>query len=263
MKKVLIGIFFFFTLPIFAKGIASDPDFLIIGCMKSGTSQLTYFLSQHPNIGCHYDEIHFFDRDFQKGREWYQKRLPHKRRTVSVIGEDSPNYICDEEVPARVFSMYPNIKLIAILRNPVERTYSHYQMRVRQQKEIVSFEEAIAIEEGKNQTKIKNREAPAYPYLQTSMYEKHLARWFSFFSPSQMLILFADDLKKDPLTTLNRVCAFLEVPPFAKMPKEDPVLIRKYPPMDPATKKYLEEMFAPHTAELEALLKTPLPWNKR
>jgi hypothetical protein len=251
----------FFILPTYAASSFSDPDFLIIGCMKSGTSQLTYFLSQHPHIGCSSEEIHFFDSKFEKGRGFYQAILPKKKRGILVTGEDSPNYICDKKVPSRVFSMYPSIKLIVILRSPVDRTYSHYQMRVRLQKEPLSFEEALAIEERKECPVIKGRIPPNYPYLETSMYARHLERWFSFFSPRQMLVLFNEDLKNDPLHTLNRVCAFLEVPPFTKMPNEDPSLIRKYPPMNPATRQHLEEFFAPHDAELERLLGRPLPWS--
>jgi hypothetical protein len=251
----------FFYLPLFPESISSDPDFLIIGCMKSGTSQLTYFLSQHPNIGCFYDEVHFFDNNFDQGREWYQRHLPEKSEKVFVTGEDSPSYICNERVPSRVFSMYPNIKLIAILRNPVDRTYSHYQMRVRRHHEPVSFEEALAIEEKGTASDIKGRVPPDYPYLETSMYVKHLERWFSFFPRDQMFIIFSDELKNRPLDTLNRVCAFLGVPPFAQMPAEDPVLTRKYPPMNADTRNCLEQFFAPYNIALENLLGVPIPWN--
>lgn len=260
MGRWLIGFLFFYYLPVFS-GSFSDPDFLIVGCMKSGTSQLTYFLSQHPNIGCFYKEIHFFDNDFEQGREWYQRHLPKKNREVLMTGEDSPIYICDERVPSRVFSMYPNIKLIAILRNPVDRTYSHYQMRVRLLWEPISFEDALAIEENQDGSYIIGRIPPTYPYLKTSMYVKHLERWFSFFSQDQMLIIFSEDLQKKPLNTLNKICAFLGVPPFAKMPAEDPVLTRKYPPMNAATRNRLEQVFTPYNIQLEQLLGVPIPWN--
>ena len=261
IKKHLLLSLFSFVLPVFAQDVLSDPDFLIIGCMKSGTSQLTYFLSQHPNIGCFYNEVHFFDRDFKQGREWYKKRLPRKNKDVFVTGEDSPNYICDEKVPSRVFSMYPNIKLIAILRNPVDRTYSHYNMRVRHKWEPLPFEKAVELEEIKDVSYVKDRTPPTYPYLETSMYAKHLKRWFSFFSQDQILIIFTEDLKNDPLNTLNRVCDFLGVPAFAKMPQEDPTLIRKYPPMNEGTRHYLERFFAPHNEELETLIDTPIKWS--
>ncbi len=159
--------------------------------------------------------------------------------------------------------MYPNIKLIVILRNPVDRTYSHYQMRVKLGKEPISFEEALAIEESGQCPEMKGRSPPIYPYLATSIYVKHLERWLSFFSPDQMLILFNEDLKTDPLGTLNQVCAFLEVSPFTVMPQENLSLIQKYPPMNPATRQGLEEVFAPYNVELERLLKKPLPWSGR
>lgn len=244
-----------------AKDKLSDPDFLIIGCMKSGTTQLTYFLSQHPNIGCHYKEMHFFDTNFEKGRKWYQKQLPRKKNHILVTGEDTPSYICNEKVPSRVFSMYPHIKMIVILRNPTDRTYSHHQMRVRYNKETLSFEDALELERQMDKRPIEGRTPPLYPYIATSEYVNHFEKWFSYFARNQFLILFSEDLKKDPLNTLNKVCAFLGVPPFHKMPKQDKELVKSYPPMNEATRNDLDNYFAPFNADLARLLGRELPWR--
>ena len=135
----------------------SLPDFIIIGAMKSGTSILyNKFLSQHPCIQrATKKEIHFFDNKYSKGILWYKSHFPTlkeknnfkvKNSQNMLIGEASPFYIFYPHTARRVYEVLPKVKLIAILRNPVDRAYSHYHHIVRNNKENLSFEAAIESE---------------------------------------------------------------------------------------------------------------------
>ncbi len=273
--RLLIVCLFMSPLPLFSinslrwkkahvvQEIQSGPDFLIIGCMKSGTTQLTHFLSQHPNIGIFRKERHFFDNHFDKGPAWYHNCLPRRTEQILAVGEVSPNYICDKDVPARVFALYPHVKLIAILRDPADRAYSQYQMLMRNHRARVSFEEALTLEANQASSDIQKRSLPYYPYISASTYVKQLEKWLLLFQPDQMLIIFSEDLKNDPMNTLNKVCNFLEVPRFTEMPKEDLSLTTKYPPMTPEIRQYLDDLFLVYDLELEKLLGVPVPWRHK
>ncbi len=106
-------------------GPIEAPDFLIVGTMKSGTSSLRHYLSQHPQIAIPAREIHFFDRDdtYARGPAWYLGRLARDRTAnTTIVGEKTPTYSYDPKVPARIHRDFPGVKLVWIFRNPVDRT---------------------------------------------------------------------------------------------------------------------------------------------
>src|SRR2546423_13513556 len=112
------------------------PDFLIIGGQKCGTTSLYYYLIEHPNIApAVRKQMHFFDNRFKKGFGWYKSNFPtifskwyktflHKQKFVS--GEATPYYLFHPLAASRVHQFLPDVKLIVLLRNPVNRAYSHY-----------------------------------------------------------------------------------------------------------------------------------------
>ena len=134
-----------------------NPDFMIIGAMRSGTTSLYNYLIQHPKIiPASEKEIHFFTLHYERGLSWYQeqfeKNFPNfslNKSNEFLTGEGTPAYIRHPEAPKRIAEILPNIKFIALLRNPVERAYSNYKLRVRLGREKLSFKEAI-----KKQSKI-------------------------------------------------------------------------------------------------------------
>ena len=128
------------------------PDFLLIGAVRSGTTSLYYDICQHPSVHeAAYDEIGFFDDNFHLGEEWYRSLFPSKKKMFeikqetgrSITGEDTPFYIWNDIVIDRIFNMLPNVKLISILRNPVDRAYSNYQLGLREGTERRTFRDAI------------------------------------------------------------------------------------------------------------------------
>lgn len=253
-----------------SKHSSSSPDFLIIGAMKAGTTQLKYFLSQHPSIGICQREIHFFDRDFLKGKKWYERQFPQKEGGIKVIGEKTPYYLFHPYVPERVFSSYPKIKLIAILRNPVDRAYSHYQMTKRTNREHLSFEAAIEMEEKRMKEGTRELEERPFEkshtyqwssYLARGIYIEQIDRWLSFFPKEQLLVIFSEDLRKNKLEILNKICLFLEIPSFEKEPQEEERLTKTHQPINPKLRAQLTEYFRPYNKALEERLGKQLPWQ--
>src|SRR5687768_16419575 len=107
---------------LFTAPIRDLPDFVVIGAQKAGTTSLHYYLSEHPGIliGTR-KEVHFFDRAYNRGTLWYRSSFPIRGLIDAIIGESTPNYIFHPCVPARMASLLPAARLIAVLRNPVER----------------------------------------------------------------------------------------------------------------------------------------------
>ena len=128
------------------------PDFIIIGSMKCGTTSLYYDICEHPcTLAAAYDEIGFFDSNFHLGINWYRSMFPRKKQIedvkqkegTAITGEDTPFYFWKSDVIDRIHEVIPECKLIAILRNPIDRAYSNYQIGVKYGSENLSFEEAI------------------------------------------------------------------------------------------------------------------------
>ena len=128
------------------------PDFIIIGAVRSGTTSLYYNMCKHPSIlSASIDEIGFFDSNYHLGIEWYKSMFPKKtemnkikeKTKFSITGEDTPFYFWKIDAANRIRKILPKIKLIAILRNPVQRAYSNYNLGLRAGTEKLTFEEAV------------------------------------------------------------------------------------------------------------------------
>ena len=114
------------------------PDFVIIGAQKSGTSSLYDFVVQHPAIlPAAKKELHYFSLGYKKGEYWYRLRFPIRASQKLLSGEASPIYLFYPMVPGRMKKLLPDVKLIVILRNPVDRAYSHYHDTKRKKRETV------------------------------------------------------------------------------------------------------------------------------
>jgi hypothetical protein len=259
----------FFRFPLEAEQ-KLGPDFIVIGAQKGGTTALRAYLNHHPFLLLPKKEVHFFDMNFHLGKQWYEKQLPKRPNAQYLIGEKSPSYLIHPTVPERVYSLYPQVKLIVILRNPVDRAYSHYWHNIGPKRENLSFEKAIEAEfsriQGEKEKLIKNplhdfNQYRHYSYLTRGIYVDQLKNWFKFFPREQMLILSSDDLYKFPKITMKKICAFLGVPNHA--PKKN-LSVHKgsYPPMSLEMRQHLTAYFHPYNEELEKLLNRKFNWNK-
>jgi len=183
------------------------PNFIIPGAMKSGTTALRVYLAQHPDIYMVSKEIHFFDRNFEKGVEWYEKFFDGWNGEKAV-GEKTPNYLYHKRTPERIYRYLPNIKLIFVFRNPIDRAYSHYWHNVRSGQETLTFEKALEKEE----ERIKNeRIKETYSYKDKGKYIVQIKRYAEYFSKSQILFILAEDLKERGEATLKKILKFLNV----------------------------------------------------
>jgi len=253
------------------------PDFLIIGAVKSGTSSLYDYIILHPEIfSALRKETKFFDVDFKLGINMYKSNFPTPlyrfivrklQKKKFLTGEATPGYIHNPHCAKRVHDYLPNVKLIIILRNPIDRAYSDYQMRIRAKHETKSFEDSIKEEEKKlseSEKILENENYSQYgaefrPYLSRGNYYEQIKPWRELFPKENFLILKTEDLEKDHQKTLNHVFKFLglkemEISDFTRKN------VAKYAEMNLETRKHLIEHFKPQNEKLKEL-NLDVDWN--
>lgn len=246
------------------------PGFVIIGVMKGGTSALFYYLRDHPQVRlAAHKEPHYFDRHFDRGIEWYKSYFP-SRKPGLISGEASPYYIFYPLAPERLHATLPDARLIVLVRNPVSRAYSHYNHKVREGVETLSFEEAIEREPERLAGEIeKMRSNPGhfglnhahYSYLSRSLYADQLELWRQYFSPEQMLILSSEEFFAHPDTAFAQTLDFLGLPQVRLY--ESPQMNKgSYSPMNPATRQRLIDYFRPHNQRLYEMVGRDFGWDK-
>ena len=187
------------------------PDFIMIGSMKCGTTSLYYDICEHPCASpAAYDEIGFFDSNFHLGLNWYRSMFPTKRRIedirrkegVAITGEDTPFYFWNPVAAKRIQKLLPNIKLITILRNPIDRAYSNYNAAVKNKKMTLSFEDAIKTEEArikgimekmKEDANYISTEYSLNALLNRGKFYFAIKRWMDVFPKNQFFIIKSED----------------------------------------------------------------------
>jgi ubiquinone/menaquinone biosynthesis C-methylase UbiE len=257
----------------------TTPTYLIIGAAKCGTSSLHEYLMQHPDVGkVLTKQLHFFDQFYDRGIEWYKVCLPfiwQKFFTEKLLkknyatGEATAHYINHPSAPKRVAEILPNVKIIVMLRNPIDRTYSHYQMELNNNNENLSFEDAISaepnrikdelIEFEKNES-FSGKNFPHRAYVSGSKYAEQLKKWFKYFPKEQFHFVKAEDFNNNPSQVYNDVLKFLnlrshELPEYKKFRE------RKYEKMKPETRKKLAELFKPYNDEFYSLIDMNFGWD--
>lgn len=252
------------------------PDFLIIGAQKSGTTYLYGLLNSHPQVEPPArKEVHYFDspRNFRKGLDWYRSFFPSSEaaRGGFITGEASPYYLYHPHAPRRAAEVVPEARLIAVLRNPVDRAYSEYNDRVRSGFETLSFEEAVEVEaerlEGEKERMLADEyyfspRHRRYSYLDRGIYVDQLLHWEKFFARDLMLVFESEELFRDPLGSMERAAEFLGLRKGAV--ESPPDRFRndgRYSPMAPETRQRLYEYFEPHNRRLYEYLGRYLGWR--
>lgn len=183
------------------------PNFLIIGAEKSGTTWLYDRLRRHPDIFMPgVKEIHFFNRENsnlkprrnyeQHDETWYRNHF-RQRSGEQAIGEATPMYLCDEAAPNRIRHHLPDVKLIACLRYPTDRAYSHYWMAKGKNHVRLDFEEVVRQQDPR--------------FVERGRYEWQLKHYLDLFSRDQLLVLVHEEVFDSPSGSLKRICAFLDV----------------------------------------------------
>jgi len=269
------------------------PTFLVIGAARSGSTYLARNLMTHPEIFLPVQkELHFFDRNYEKGWEHYLQSFEDATQQHHAIGEATPTYMCSPETARRIHDHLPDARLIAILRDPVGRAYSHYWNLVaeRDQSSSMSYaekKEAFPFSEIVDQ----------YPRLiDDGLYAQNLKPFFERFGADHIQTLIFEEVVQDPAPYCQRVYRFLGVDEHFESPLLErninsssqkhgrsslmlrlynfvtayinvPILARfieninevSYPPMNPEVRARLADRFAEPNRELATLLDRPIP----
>lgn len=191
------------------------PNFICVGAQKSGTTLLFTVLKEHPDVYVpDRKEIHFFDVEerYLKGIEWYESNYFYRVEKEKAVGEITPSYMYLSHVPNRIrVNLGKDIKLIFMLRNPVERAYSHYWMSRRRGHENESFSQAIALEHERIQ---KGRfERLNFSYLGRGRYFEQIERYREHFPTTNMLFVIFEEFTRSSREQ-QRVFDFLKVKPY-------------------------------------------------
>jgi hypothetical protein len=180
------------------------PNFLVIGAPRAGTTWIYENLIRHPQVYVpHKKELHFFDKDYDKGIDHYESFFARRKDEIA-IGETTPAYLhgaySTRDIPSLIRRHLPDVKLIASLRNPLERAYSRYwHSKARYESNVsLSFED-----------KLKDRPE----FIQEGFYANQLARYYEHFPKDQILVLLYDDMLSAPVQFMESIYAFIGVDP--------------------------------------------------
>lgn len=250
------------------------PSFMIAGAMKCGTTSLYQYLLQHPQVvGARKKEIHYFDWGYAEGVRWYRSQFPLARRygPGCLTGEASTDYLFHPHAPRRMAASLPDVKLIFLVRNPVDRAYSHYHhMRVRQ-REPLSFEAALDGEAQRLAGELEkiDRDETHYSYSYRmhsyqarGIYASGLEAGMTAYPKERFLVLRSEDLFGDPVATLARALDFLDLPPMDLADYGTFLGGRYHDPMRAETRARLVEYFRPHNVRLSQLLDQDMGWDR-
>lgn len=255
------------------------PDFLVIGAQKAGTTSLFNYLIEHPGIlATVRKQMHYFDNRYSRGHDWYRSHFPLQlQRAYSeqrlgyrcLTGEATPYYIFHPHAPRRIAQLLPHVKLIVLLRNPVDRAYSHYNHELRKKAEQLTFEEALKQESARLAPEIERMMQDEnyysfahqhYSYLARGVYVEQLKVWFKLFPKDRFLILKSEDFNRDISGTLNQIYRFLGLPELP--PKDYPYHNRgNYSKMPSEVRLQLQDYFRPYNQQLYQLLDRDLGWD--
>lgn len=260
------------------------PELLVVGAKRGGTTSLWRYLADHPGVLPTFPKAeqikgtYFFDEEWRRGDRWYRSHFPTDReraRAAARLGyepiafEASPYYLFHPHAPARAAQVAPGALVVAVLRDPVERAFSHYKER-RNHTEPLSFAEALAAEDERTAGEEARMLAdpsvvsPAHrhqTYVAQSRYAPMLERWFSAFGREQVVVAIAEEFYADPQVLCDEITTRLGLPnrdlgtpePFNSEPSAD---------MDPEVRSALRARLAPDIEAVEQLLGRPVPWPR-
>ncbi|CAH1100768.1 unnamed protein product [Psylliodes chrysocephalus] len=179
------------------------PSALIIGVKKGGTRALLEFIRIHPDVRAAGSEVHFFDKNYMRGFQWYRSHMPATLEGQLTI-EKTPSYFITREAPHRVHLMNPSTKLLIVVRDPVTRAISDYAQAISKKVDMKPFEQLVFVN-GSIGSIVDTSWGP----IKLGIYSRYLSRWLKFFPLSQFLFVSGERLVLDPAIELRRVQDFL------------------------------------------------------
>ena len=249
-----------------------SPDFFVAGVVRSGTTSLYHNLDKHPSIvKSAYDELGFFDSNFQLGWMWYRSLFPtniQKRKVEKESGkfltfDDTPFYIYNSVVAKRIKKFFPETKIIVVLRNPIDRAYSNYFLGVKSGNEKRTFEDIVEEEidlVNKRNKKLLFDETLSETHLGRGLYSDQLKIWFELFDRNRIKIIKSEEFSQKPEKIMNEIFEFLEIKE-CNIDDFEKKNVAKYPPMKKETRKKLVKFFEPFNDELYNMLNVNFEWK--
>jgi hypothetical protein len=272
------------------RGKNKFPDFMIIGAQKAGTTSLHNYLCQHPLIdSATKKEIHFFSSDFlySKGLDYYHSTFPFTNDDL-LFFDASPSYLASNVAYKRIYEYNPKIKMIALLRDPVDRAYSAWNMyRTRYLKNRNWFFDDWVSFVGKSPDDyVKRTDEEVYNFdvfvkneiqhlslssfnsieasiLPQGFYQQHLSKFFSLFPREQLLVLESSYFRKYTSKALENIESFLSIRKFDwDSVNLSPIFEGYYSDtLDQSTAYELSSFYAPHNEDLYRQLEVRFDWK--
>ena len=239
------------------------PNFIIIGCQRCGTTSLYTYLAQHPQILTPIKkEMDFFSWHFDRGIDWYLAHFPPMPpREQFLTGEASPSYFDSREAPERLYSVFPEAKLIVLLRNPVDRAISQFYRLTGLNWEARSLDRVISdeIERLNQNPEYIIGEEPGN-YLARGRYIEFIKNWRNYFPREQFLILKSEDFYAGAAGTVQQVLEFLDLPEY-QLSEYQNANPGSYPPVNQSIRDWLRDYFRPYNQQLEEYLGRKFDWE--
>ena len=251
------------------------PDFLIIGAQRSGTTALHHLLADHAGIRAPVrKEINFFTHNFHRGIGWYRAHFPIsllRGERSWLTFESTPYYLYYPLAARRAHTILPHGRLIAILRNPVDRAFSQYRLNVLKGRESRSFMDAIRAEEQQQKAAteritehrtVEDHIHDYYSYLSRGLYVDQLQHWLDFYGAERLLVLCFEEFRANATGELRRVVDFLG------LARGDQLVVKnrgfeatRNQAIPYSSRSLLVDYFAPSNERLFQVVGRTFPWD--
>ena len=242
-------------------------DFIVVGAQKSGTTALHYFLRKHPQIALpERQELHFFDDDEIFSRPVDYDLLHRQFRPVAgstllrfatarqaIAGEVTPSYLYWKPAMERIWNYNRQIKLVILLRNPIDRAFAHWNMQRFKDREPLGFLDALK-EEPRRIAQPLTIESRRFAYVDRGFYSGQLERVFKFFPREQVHFVKFEGFRDRKQETLDGVFEFLGVKPLRRIRDKDRNIVPYERTITAEEREYLSEVFSAEITKLEQML---------
>ena len=239
-------------------------NFIVPGAQKSGTTALHYFLKKHPQIALpDRQEMHFFDDEGIFSHQPVDYELLHRHFRVRaglalinrrlLVGEVTPSYLYWKPAMERIANYNPQIKLVILLRNPIDRAFAHWNMQRFKGREFLDFLDALK-EEPRKIAQPLTIESRRFAYLDRGFYSRQLECVFKFFPREQVHLVKFETFRDRKQETLDSIFDFLGVKRLRNIRDKDRNVVPYERAMRPDERKYLSEVFLAEIAKLEQML---------
>lgn len=247
------------------------PGYLVVGTKRGGSTSLADWITQHPEVAPCLSEkgTHYFDVNWTRGEAWFRSAYPKPSPGKRITGEASPYYMFHPSAPERIARTLPDVRLIACLRDPVARAWSHHAYEVSKGRETLSFEDALDAEPERlagEEERLRNDPAYHSPHWRYHAYQRrgHYAEQIlelqRCVGADRVLVVQSERLFADPPVELAKVWEFLGLSPFVPLDVAPQNANRPYGSMPGHLVERLQAYYAPHNDLLSRIEGVDVSW---